>query len=460
MTLKNHKKFLEDSKSVAFDLNHRSTLKFNISKYNVAVKKGESRYINLELAKERASKVKRDVVANLSHYLQQYETSATKNGVEVLWAVDSNEAIDHIKKIIKSTGAKKIVKSKSMTSEEINFNEVFEKLNVICQETDLGEFIVQKLGEKPYHILTLAMHKSRADVAKLFNSLYDTSLEATASEMTSYVKNILRNDFETADIGFTGANFLMAKEGAVALTENEGNGLFTISYPKVHIVLAGIEKLLPSLDYLDLFWPLLAHHGTGQQVTVYNSLIFGPKKMGEHDGPDRMIVILIDNGRTKLYSKPAQSEALSCIRCGACLNACPIYKNIGGHAYNSVYSGPIGAVIAPHLNDFEEFKHLSFASSLCGKCYEVCPVKIDLPQLLLLNRQEAVESGNQPISEKFLMISAYKVLNSPFLMDFPHYRIKNRFMKYMGKSYFGSLRMAPTITHNSFRKQWKSRSKN
>lgn len=460
MTLKNHKKFLEDSKSVAFDLNHRSTLKFNISKYNVAVKKGESRYINLELAKERASKVKRDVVANLSHYLQQYETSATKNGVEVLWAVDSNEALDHIKKIVKSTGAKKIVKSKSMTSEEINFNEVFEKLNVICQETDLGEFIVQKLGEKPYHILTPAMHKSRADVAKLFNSLYDTSLEATASEMTSYVKNILRNDFETADIGFTGANFLMAKEGAVALTENEGNGLFTISYPKVHIVLAGIEKLLPSLDYLDLFWPLLAHHGTGQQVTVYNSLIFGPKKMGEHDGPDRMIVILIDNGRTKLYSKPAQSEALSCIRCGACLNACPIYKNIGGHAYNSVYSGPIGAVITPHLNDFEEFKHLSFASSLCGKCYEVCPVKIDLPQLLLLNRQEAVESGNQPISEKLLMISAYKVLNSPFLMDFPHYRIKNRFMKYMGKSYFGSLRMAPTITHNSFRKQWKSRSKN
>src|SRR5690554_1030835 len=460
MTLKNHKKFLEDSKSVAFDLNHRSTLKFNISKYNVAVKKGESRYINLELAKERASKVKRDVVANLSHYLQQYETSATKNGVELLWAVDSNEAIDHIKKIIKSTGAKKIVKSKSMTSEEINFNEVFEKLNVICQETDLGEFIVQKLGEKPYHILTPAMHKSRADVAKLFNSLYDTSLEATASEMTSYVKNILRNDFETADIGFTGANFLMAKEGAVALTENEGNGLFTISYPKVHIVLAGIEKLLPSLDYLDLFWPLLAHHGTGQQVTVYNSLIFRPKKMGEHDGPDRMIVILIDNGRTKLYSKPAQSEALSCIRCGACLNACPIYKNIGGHAYNSVYSGPIGAVIAPHLNDFEEFKHLSFASSLCGKCYEVCPVKIDLPQLLLLNRQEAVESGNQPISEKFLMISAYKVLNSPFLIDFPHYRIKNRFMKYMGKSYFGSLRMAPTIAHNSFRKQWKSRSKN
>ncbi len=460
MTLKNHKNFLEDSKSVAFDLSHRSTLKFNISKYNVAVKKGESRYINLEFAKERASKVKRDVVANLSYYLQQYETSATKNGVEVLWAVDSNEAIKHIEQIIKSTRAKKIVKSKSMTSEEINFNEVFEKLDVICQETDLGEFIVQKSGEKPYHIVTPAMHKSRADVAKLFNSLYDTSLEATASEMTSYVKNILRNDFETADIGFTGANFLMAKEGAVALTENEGNGLFTVSYPKVHIVLAGIEKLLPSLDYLDLFWPLLAHHGTGQQVTVYNSLIFGPKKKGEHDGPDRMIVILMDNGRTKLYSKPAQSEALSCIRCGACLNACPIYKNIGGHAYNSVYSGPIGAVIVPHLKDFDEYKHLSFASSLCGKCYEVCPVKIDLPQLLLLNRKEAVESGNQPISEKLLMISAYKVLNSPFLMDFSHYRIKNMFMKYMGKSYFGSLRMAPTMTHNSFRKQWKNRYKN
>lgn len=460
MTLKNHKKFLEDSESVAFDLIHRSTLRFNISKYNAAVKIGAGRYKNLELAKDRAAAVKKSVVANLSHYLQKFETSATKNGIEVLWAVDSNEAIEQIEQIIKSTGAKKIVKSKSMTSEEINFNEVFENLDIICQETDLGEFIVQKAGEKPYHIVTPAMHKSRADVAKLFNSLYETSLDATASEMTSYVKKILRSDFETADIGFTGANFLMAKEGAIALTENEGNGLFSISYPKVHIVLAGIEKLLPSIDYLNLFWPLLAQHGTGQQVTVYNSLIFGPRKKNEKDGPDRMIVILMDNGRTNLYSKTGQSEALSCIRCGACLNACPIYKNIGGHAYNSVYSGPIGAVIAPHLNDFEEFKHLSFASSLCGKCYDVCPVKIDLPQLLLLNRRDAVESRIQPMSEKLIMFSAYKVLNSSFLIDLSHHKIKNILMKYVGNSYFGSLRLAPTITQNSFRKQWKNRFKN
>jgi len=460
MTLKNHKKFLEDSESVAFDLIHRSTLRFNISKYNAAVKLGEGRYNNLELAKDRAAEVKRSVVANLSYYLQQFETSAIKNGIEVLWAVDSNEAVKHIEQIIKSTGAKKIVKSKSMTSEEINFNEVIEKLDVISQETDLGEFIVQKSGEKPYHIVTPAMHKSRADIAKLFNTLYGTSLDATASEMTSYVKNILRSDFETADIGFTGANFLMAKEGAVVLTENEGNGLFSLAFPKVHIVLAGIEKLLPSLDYLNIFWPLLAQHGTGQQVTVYNSLVFGPKKKIENDGPERMIVILMDNGRSNLYSKPAQSEALSCIRCGACLNACPIYKNIGGHAYNSVYSGPIGAVIVPHLKDFDEYKHLSFASSLCGKCYDVCPVKIDLPQLLLLNRREAVENGKQPMSEKLLMISAYKVLNSPFLMDLSHYRIKNIFMKYVGNSYFGSLRLAPTITQNSFRKQWKNSYKN
>lgn len=460
MALKNHKKFLEDSESVAFDLIHRSTLRYNISKYNTAVKIGESRYKNIELAKDRAAEIKRFVVANLSHYLQQFESSAVKNGIEVLWAVDSNEAVEHIEKIIKSTGAKKIVKSKSMTSEEINFNEVFEKMGIISQETDLGEFIVQKSGEKPYHIVTPAMHKSRSDIAKLFHTLYDTSVDATASEMTSYVKNILRSDFETADIGLTGANFLMAKEGAVGLTENEGNGLFSVSYPKIHVVLAGIEKLLPSMEYLNLFWPLLAQHGTGQQVTVYNSLIFGPKKKKENDGPERMIVILMDNGRSNLYSKSAQSEALSCIRCGACLNACPIYKNIGGHAYNSVYSGPIGAVIVPHLKDFDEYKHLSFASSLCGLCYEVCPVKIDLPQLLLLNRRDAVENGKQSMSEKLLMISAYKLLNSPFLMDLSHHRIKNILMKYVGNSYFGSMRLAPTITQDSFRKQWKNRYKN
>ncbi|WP_026474313.1 LUD domain-containing protein [Alkaliflexus imshenetskii] len=450
------KKFLSDSERIVFDRKHRNTIRFNISKYQVSVEAGKKRFSALEDAKSRAAVVKRYVVEHLSSYLEEFEERATANGIEVLWAEDEDEAIMHIKNVIVSEKIKKVVKSKSMTSEEIAFNEVFGDLGVECVETDLGEFIVQNAGEKPYHILTPAMHKSRGDVAQLFNRLFGTSTEATASEMTSFVKGVLRSQFESAEMGLTGANFLLAREGAIALTENEGNGLFSVSYPRVHVVLAGIEKILPSVEYLDLFWPLLALHGTGQRLTAYNSVISGPANESELNGPQRMVIVLLDNGRTNLYQKKYQSESLACIRCGACLNACPVYKNVGGYTYNAVYSGPIGSVIMPHLKPNDDYSHLSFASSLCGACYDVCPVKINLPELLLRNRRDTVEGAKKYVGSSLLMKSLSAVLKNPRYISHINFKIQSFLFSLFMKKGFGKQRDVPTIDKSSFQSQWKN----
>jgi L-lactate dehydrogenase complex protein LldF len=244
------------------------------------------------------------------------------------------------------------------------------------------------------------MHKSKEDVAKLFNNKLGTPANLTPGELTLVAREKLREKYTQAEVGITGANFILAQEGAIALTENEGNGRLSCAWPKTHIVIVGIEKVIPSLTDLALFWPLLATFGTGQKVTVYNSIVTGPKQAGEKDGPEEMYVILLDNGRTNILANHKSRESLYCIRCGACLNACPVYKNIGGHAYETTYSGPIGSVITPHLKDLGDWKHLSYASSLCGNCTEVCAVKINLHELLLENRHEAVEDGNAAFAEK------------------------------------------------------------
>ncbi|MFM7645133.1 MAG: LUD domain-containing protein, partial [Sphingomonadales bacterium] len=265
---------------------------------------------------------------------------------------------------------------------------------------DLGEYIQQLDGEAPYHIVTPALHKSKEDVAKLFAEKLGTDPKSTPEQLTLKAREILREKYVQAEIGVTGANFIVSDVGGIAVTENEGNARLSCAWPDTHIVIAGIEKVIPSINDLGLFWPLLSTFGTGQQVTVYNSLLTGPRQPGETDGPTDMYVILLDNGRTNILADERQRESLYCIRCGACLNACPIYKNIGGHAYGVTYSGPIGSVITPHLQGMDDFKHLSFASSLCGNCTEVCAVKINLHELLLENRYESVRKGKTELLER------------------------------------------------------------
>ena len=392
--------FIAKSTIKAADLEHRRKINFNIGKYNASVPKGKEQFADVHLARERAKNLKWRAIETLDQQLEEFELNFSKRGGRVIWAENSEQAIEEILKICKEKNCQSIVKSKSMVTEEIHLNAALEKNGIESVETDLGEYIQQLDGEAPYHIVTPAMHKSKEDVAKLFNAKLGTPLNYTPEQLTLKAREILREKYVQAEVGVTGANFIISDIGAIAVTENEGNARLSCSFPNTHIVIVGIEKMIPSLTDLGLFWPLLSTFGTGQKVTVYNTIVTGPRQENETDGPEEMYVILLDNGRTNILKNPKQRESLYCIRCGACLNACPVYKNIGGHTYGTTYSGPIGSVITPHLQGMEEFKHLSYASSLCGNCTEVCAVKINLHELLLENRKESVEEGCASFSEK------------------------------------------------------------
>jgi len=447
--------FLADSVKKSFDIEHRETVNFNISAYDNAVIRGKEIYQNLDLAKQRAAFLKSKVINNLEKYLNTFSVNFEKRGGKILWAQDAESAVEKIVKVIKAAEAKAIVKSKSMVTEEIDVNAALEKNGVESLETDLGEYIVQLAGEKPYHIVTPAMHMSKEDVASLFHEKFDTAANSSPEEITSFVRKLLREKFKNADVGITGSNFIVADIGAVALTENEGNGMLSYSFPKIHIAVTGIEKIIPTMGDLDTFWPLLATHGTGQYMTVYNSLLLGPRQDDEIDGPDEMYVVLLDNGRTELLKNVKQRAALNCIRCGACLNACPVYKNIGGHTYGTTYSGPIGAVITPHMKGMEEYKHLSFASSLCGRCTEVCPVNIPLHDMLLENRNDSVKQGFTTSSERLTMKGWKKTMKSRSMMDLVGGNIKNMAVKQVFHKAWGSRRSLPEFAEKSFKKQFK-----
>ena len=450
-------KFTHDAEAIAFDVKHRNTIKFNISRYDAAVSKGMARYKNLEAAKSKAAAIKRDVLQNWDKYLLQFEENIQSRGVEVLWATDAAEATGYIEKILVENEAKLLVKSKSMTTEEIELNETAERVGCESVETDLGEFIVQVAGERPYHIVTPAMHKSKGDIAKLFNEKFGTDINSTPEEMTEYVRQVLRKKYTTAEVGVTGANFLIADIGGISVTENEGNGLMSTAFPKLHIVIAGIEKIIPEMKDLGLFYPLLAAHGTGQQITAYNTIFTGPRRENEVDGPEKMIVILIDNSRTNVFADNEAYESLACIRCGACLNGCPVYKTIGGYTYDTTYSGPIGSVLTPFLRGFNDFSHLSFASTLCGKCVEVCPVKIPLTDILLSNRRKAVEQNLRPKAEKMIM-NGFKLISSKRTsFDFFPGILKSAGTYPFNYFGWGPKRKLPKFAYKSFSQQYKNK---
>ncbi len=448
------KNFLHDAEIKAFNLDHRKTIKFNISRYDASVAKGKKQFRKLELARIRAAHLKYKVINNLEKYLIEFESNFTKRGGRVIWAQDAHEAVREILHIVEKHGAKQVVKSKSMTTEEIDINEALESAGVKTIETDLGEYIVQLAGEKPYHIVTPVMHKSKEDIAELFYNLFDLDRNSSPERITSFVRTKLRHEFVSADIGLTGGNFLIADTGSVAITENEGNGMLSMSFPRIHIVVAGIEKLIPSITDLELFWPLLSTYGTGQKVTVYNSIVSGPRMEKENDGPAEMYVVLLNNARTEVLKKERQRIALSCIRCGACLNACPVYRNIGGHTYNTTYTGPIGSVINPYMKGMDNFHHLSFASTLCGACTEVCPVNIPLHKLLLLNRNDSVKEGFAAANEKWTMKGMKKIMLSRRLMNMGGFGLRNfAFKKSLAKNW-GPRRVLPILARKSFNVRW------
>lgn len=455
--MKTAEHFLKESESKAFDPEHRKKINFNIGKYNDAVKNGLAEFTDHELARKRASYLKEYTILNLDKYLLEFEQTFTRNGGKVIWAQDSAEALREINRIFKEKSATKVVKSKTMTTEEIHLNEFLEEKGIEVVETDLGEYIVQLAGQKPYHIVTPAMHMSKKDIAELFAEKLKIEPTDDARELTLTARRLLREKYLTADIGITGGNFLIADIGGIAVTENEGNARLSTTFPKTHIAIVGIEKLIPAMEDLGLMWQMLATSGTGQPVTVYNTILTGPRKPGEPDGPDEMYLILLDNGRSDLLADPEKRVALKCIRCGACLNTCPVYKNIGGHTYKTTYSGPIGSVISPHFLGMKEYKHLSYASSLCGACSTVCPVKIPIHDLLLLNRNQAVKEKLSAPSERFGFRVWEKAMLNRKMMNLSNGHFKAMLVNFLFKSSWGKRRDKVRLPAKSFNEQWQEK---
>ncbi len=353
--------------------------------------------------RRHAGAIKSHTLDHLDFYLEQFEVAATRAGAVVHWAADAEAANRICLDIARRVNAKVCVKSKSMATEEIRLLPALEAAGIRTIETDLGEFIVQLDGDAPSHIVTPMIHKNRASVARAFVRDLGARYTEDPGELTMIARSHMRTLFARAELGISGGNFLIAQSGSLVICTNEGNADLTTSLPPVHVAVVGIEKLIPTMAHLPVFLKLLARSATAQPLTVYTTCITGPRRAADADGPREVHIILLDNGRTKLLREETR-ELLRCIRCGACLNACPVYKAVGGgHAYGSVYSGPIGAAITPHLKGVHNYPDLASASSLCGACFHACPVHIDLPAQLIALREEAARAHLSPWAERMTM---------------------------------------------------------
>jgi L-lactate dehydrogenase complex protein LldF len=410
-----------------------------------------------------ANAIKKHTIDNLDHYLEVFGRNVAAHGGKVVYCKDGTEVSDFVLNLAKERAAHLIVKSKSMTTEEVDLNERLEHHGLESVETDLGEYILQLAHERPYHIVAPALHMTRYQVADLFERELHAPRETVIEKQTALARSVLRQKFLAADIGISGANFLVADSGAVVIVENEGNARLTTSAPKIHIAVAGIEKVIPRAQDLATFLKLLARSATGQLLSVYTSFLSGPRRAGEIDGPDEFYVVLLDNGRTRLLPDKGKRQSLFCIRCGACLNTCPVYRKIGGHSFPWVYSGPIGAILTPQFMGIQHEPALPFASSLCGACGEVCPVKIDIPKVLLDLRSDVKKSdareGRNRLEKLGFRAFAWLMTHPPL------FEMAGRIGRSMGwptsrKGPLGawlSERDLPPLPAHSFREMWRRR---
>ena len=364
------------------------------------------------LLRDKARAIKDETLAHLDRYIEQLEAAVTARGGHVYFATDGDDANEIVARIASERGITKIVKSKSMVTEEIHLNRHLESLGMEVTETDFGEFIIQLAGERPSHLVGPALHKTAEEMAELLNRTVNANVTSDPHEMAQFARGLLREKFAESQMGISGGNFLVAETGTLVIISNEGNARLTTSVPRVHVAIVGIEKLIPTLADLPIFLKVLARAATGQKMSIYSSLITGPRRPGESDGPDEFHLVLLDNGRSRILGGPMR-ESLFCIRCGACLNVCPVYRKVGGHAYGGTYSGPIGAVITPLFDGLKENYHQPHASSLCGACQAACPVKIQIPELLIKNRVAQHEQHVAPRGEELIYRVWSRIIRSP-----------------------------------------------
>jgi L-lactate dehydrogenase complex protein LldF len=376
-------------------------------------RRGYAALADSDKLRSHAKGIKEHTLAHLDRYLLQLEASVQRAGGHVHWAADAAEARQIVIDIAKSTHSQRLVKSKSMTTEEVHLNPALEKAGLEVVETDFGEFIIQLAGERPSHLVAPAVHHTRESISQILSKHTQTALPDDPRTLALAGRSLLREKFRQADLGITGGNFLIAETGTLVVVTNEGNGRLTMACPRIHVALVGIEKVIPRLADLPVFLKLLARAATGQTLSVYTTLITGPRRSGERDGPEAFHLVLLDNGRSKVLGTPFR-ESLQCIRCGACLNACPVYRRIGGHAYGGVYSGPIGSILTPLYDSVADNPQLPHASSLCGACQEACPVKINIPHMLIGLRALQHE-GKRNWSEAFAYAVWRRMLERPWL---------------------------------------------
>jgi L-lactate dehydrogenase complex protein LldF len=454
--------FQEDARRVSADLRHRAIIQTAMRKYETVRDQRKAWFQDWQGARQLAARTKWEAINHLDKHLERLARNLEARGTKVHWAGNAQQARDLILAILREKRARIIVKSKAMTSEEIHLNDAMEQAGYEVVESDLGEFIVQLREEPPYHLVFPAMHLTRGEIKDVFARKLHDAPSDEPEELTMVARRVLRQKYLQADVGITGANFAIAETGMVSVTENEGNARLTAALPRTMITLLGVEKVLPRLEDLALFLPMLAVMGTGQPITCYNTMYGGPRQPDEADGPEEFHVVLLDNQRTALLADAEQRDALHCIRCGACLNVCPIFRNVGGHTYGTVYGGPIGSVITPHLRDLQDWKHLSYASSLCGACTETCPVQINLHHHLLHNRRNA--SRRRPSRLQRLAFKTFAfIANRPGLWSLTT-RLSRVGLKWRG-GVNGSVldparpwtqtRDLPPVASRSFREWWR-----
>ncbi len=350
-------------------------------------------FVAMEATRDRGRQIRLHTLANLHHYLDRFADSVERAGGQVLWAADAAEANRMIGRLVGDDRNKLVIKSKSMVTEELELLPYLEGQGHTVVETDLGEFIVQIAGDHPSHIIAPVMHLTRQDVGALFQEQLGMPYTDDPSTLTQMARRHLRRYFLTADVGISGVNMGIADTGSIITITNEGNGWLTTAAPRMHIAVMGMERLVPTFADAATIVEILARSATGQRLSVYTNVVTGPRRAGDPDGPDELVVVIVDNGRSRVLRSEA-AEILACIRCGACLNVCPVFRAVGGHAYGQVYAGPVGAVLAPGMADFQEWADLPYASSLCGACREVCPVRIDIPKLLVDQRVRATAEND------------------------------------------------------------------